>query len=96
MISLVTPEWNYWYYLFMTDKRYTANEVRLQMGFLAYNLLHLIRRFYVRSEKARRPIEWIIMRLVKVGEKLLITPGIGMSISHRLLYCITITGLYSI
>ena len=40
------------------------------MGFLAYNLLHLIRRFYMRSEKARRSIEWIIMRLVKVGARI--------------------------
>ena len=37
---------------------------------LAYSLLHLIRRFYVQSEKARRPIEWIIMRLVKVGARI--------------------------
>jgi len=40
------------------------------MGFLAYNLLHLIRRFYVRDNKVRRSIEWIIMRLVKVGARI--------------------------
>jgi hypothetical protein len=50
--------------------RFTANEARLKMGFLAYNLLHLIRRFYVRNEKARRSIEWIIMRMVKVGARI--------------------------
>jgi hypothetical protein len=44
--------------------RFAANDARLKMGFLAYNLLHLIRRFYMRSEKARRSIEWIIMRLI--------------------------------
>jgi hypothetical protein len=47
--------------------RFSATEARLKMGFLAYNLLHLIRRSYVRSEKARRSIEWRIPRLVKVG-----------------------------
>ena len=50
--------------------RFAANEARLKMGFLAYNLLHLIRRLYVRSEKARRSIEWIILRLVKVGARI--------------------------
>jgi hypothetical protein len=38
--------------------RFAANEARLKMGFLAYNLLHLTRRFYMRSEEARRSIEW--------------------------------------
>jgi hypothetical protein len=47
-----------------------ANESRLEMGFLAYNLLHLIRRFYVRNEKARRSIECIIMRMVKVEARI--------------------------
>jgi hypothetical protein len=47
-----------------------ARAVRLKMGFLAYNLLHLIRRFYMRSEKARRSIEWIIMRLIKAGARI--------------------------
>jgi len=41
------------------------------MSFLAYNLLHLIRRFYLRFEKTRRSIEWIIMRLVKVGARII-------------------------
>ena len=50
--------------------RFAANEARLKMGFLAYNLLHLIRRFYMRSEKARRSIEWIIMRLIKAGARI--------------------------
>jgi hypothetical protein len=40
------------------------------MGFLAYNLLHLFRRLYMRSEKARWSIEWMIMRLVKVGGRI--------------------------
>jgi len=51
--------------------RFSANEARLKMGFLAYNLLHLIRRFYMRdNNKVRRSIEWIIMRLVKVGARI--------------------------
>jgi len=51
--------------------RFAANEARLKMGFLAYNLLHLIRRFYLRFEKTRRSIERIIMRLVKVGARII-------------------------
>ena len=51
--------------------RFAANESRLKMGFLAYNLLHLIRRFYLRFEKTRRSIEVIIMRLVKVGARII-------------------------
>jgi hypothetical protein len=50
--------------------RFAANEDRLKMGFLVYNLLHLIRRFPVRNENARRSIEWIILRLVKVGARI--------------------------
>jgi hypothetical protein len=50
--------------------RFAANEARLKMGFLAYNLLHLIRRFYLWGEDKRRSIEWIIMRLVKAGARI--------------------------
>ena len=50
--------------------RFEANEARLKMGFLAYNLLHLIRRFYLLGEDTRRSTEWIIMRLVKVGARI--------------------------
>ena len=39
------------------------------MGFLAYNLLHVIRRFYLWGEDRRRSIEWIIMRLMKPGAR---------------------------
>ncbi len=46
-----------------------ANEARLKMGVLAYNLPHLIRRFYLLSEEVRRSIEWLIRRLIKVGAK---------------------------
>ena len=46
------------------------DRARLKMGFLAYNLLHLIRRFYLWGEDARRSIEWIITRLVKAGARI--------------------------
>jgi len=50
--------------------RFAANEARLKMGFLAYNLLHLIRRFYLWGEDRRRSIEWVILRLVKAAAKI--------------------------
>jgi len=50
--------------------RFAANEARFKMGFLAYNLLRLIRRFYLWGEDANRSIEWIIMRLIKAGARI--------------------------
>ena len=47
--------------------RFEANEARLKMGVLAYNLLHMLRKFYIRGEGVRRSIEWLIRRLIKVG-----------------------------
>jgi hypothetical protein len=35
-------------------QRFEANQARLKMGFLAYNLLHMIRQFYVWGEEVRR------------------------------------------
>ncbi len=49
--------------------RFSANEARLLMGVLAYNLLHMLRRFYVVGEEVRRSMEWLIKRLIKVGAK---------------------------
>ena len=49
--------------------RFEANQARLLMGVIAYNLLHMLRSFYVIGEEVRRSIEWIIKRLVKVGAK---------------------------
>jgi len=40
------------------------------MGFPAYNLFHLIWRFYLWGEDTRRFIEWIIMKLVKAGARI--------------------------
>jgi hypothetical protein len=50
--------------------RFAANEAILKMGFLAYNLLHLIRRFYLWGEDMRPSIEWIIMQQVKAGARI--------------------------
>lgn len=50
--------------------RFEANEARFKMGFIAYNLLHLIRRFYLWGEETCRSIEWIIMRLIKAGARI--------------------------
>jgi hypothetical protein len=48
-------------------QRFEANQVRLQMGVLAYNLLHMIRQFHVWGEEVKRSMEWLIKRLIKVG-----------------------------
>jgi len=40
------------------------------MGVLAYNLLHMIRQFYVWGEEVKRSIDWLIKRLIKVGAKI--------------------------
>jgi hypothetical protein len=44
-----------------------TNQARLKMGVLAYNLLHMIRQFYVWGEDLRRSMDWLIKRLVQVG-----------------------------
>jgi hypothetical protein len=49
--------------------RFEANEARLKMGVLAYNLLHMLRQFYVWGEEVKRSIEWLIKRLIKVGAR---------------------------
>jgi hypothetical protein len=50
-------------------QRFEANQARLTMGLLAYNLLHMIRQFYVWGEEVKRSIDWLIKRLVKVGAR---------------------------
>ncbi len=37
------------------------------MGVLAYNLLHMIRQFYVWGEEVKRSPDWLSKRLIKVG-----------------------------
>jgi hypothetical protein len=39
------------------------------MGVLAYNLLHMLRQFYLMGEEIKRSMEWVIKRLIKVGAK---------------------------
>ena len=51
-------------------QRFEANQVRLKMGLLAYNLLHMIRQFYVWGEEVKRSVEWLIKRLIKVGARI--------------------------
>jgi len=50
-------------------RRFAANQARLLMGVLAYNLLHMLRQFYLMGEEVKRSMEWIIKRLIKVGAK---------------------------
>ncbi len=49
--------------------RFGANCARLKMGALAYNLLHMLRQFYVMGEGVRRSVEWLIRRLIKIGAR---------------------------
>ena len=51
------------------QKPFQANQVRLVMGILAYNLLHMIRKFCVEGEKVWGSIDWLIKRLIKVGAR---------------------------
>jgi hypothetical protein len=39
------------------------------MGVLDYNLLHMLRQFYLMGEAVKRSMEWLIKRLIKVGAK---------------------------
>ena len=50
--------------------RFAANQARLLMHVLASNLLHMLRQFYLMSEEAKRSMEWLIKRLVKVGARI--------------------------
>jgi hypothetical protein len=49
--------------------RFAANQARLLMGVLAYNLLHMLRQFYLMGEEVKRSMEWLIKGLIKVGAK---------------------------
>ena len=51
--------------------RFEANQARLLMGVIAYNLLHVLRSFHVIGEGVKRSIEWLIKRLIKVGVKVI-------------------------
>ncbi len=49
--------------------RFAANQAQVLMGDLPYNLLHMLRQFYLRSEEVKQSIDWLIKRLIKVGAK---------------------------
>ena len=40
------------------------------MEVLSYNLLYMIREFYVWGEEVKRSMEWMIKRLIKVGARI--------------------------
>jgi hypothetical protein len=46
-------------------RHFAANQARLLIGVLAFNLLHMLREFYLKGEEVKRSIE----RLIKVGAK---------------------------
>lgn len=49
--------------------RFAANQARLLIGVLAYNLLHMLRQLYLMGEEVKRSMEWLIERLIKMGAK---------------------------
>jgi hypothetical protein len=49
--------------------KFDANQTRLKMGLLAYNLLHLLREFYMEGGELKRSMEWLIRRVVKVASR---------------------------
>jgi hypothetical protein len=50
-------------------RRFAANQARLFMGVLTYSLLHMLKQFYFMGEEAKRSMEWLIRRLIKVGAR---------------------------
>ncbi len=50
--------------------RFEANQARLKMGAVAYNLLHMIRDFHLKVEDVKRSIEWIIRRIIKAASRI--------------------------
>ncbi|MBU0517191.1 MAG: transposase [Proteobacteria bacterium] len=50
--------------------RFEANEARLKMCVLAYNLLHMIRCFYIWGEGVNRSIGWPIRRIIKAASRI--------------------------
>ncbi len=47
-------------------QRFEANQAWLKMGVLAYNLLHMIRQFYVWGKEVKRSTDLLIRRLINV------------------------------
>lgn len=51
------------------DGKNTLRWDKTSMGVLAYDLLHIIRKFYLFGEEVRRSMELLIQRLINVGAK---------------------------
>jgi hypothetical protein len=51
-------------------QRFEANQARLKMGVLVYNLLHMMRQFYVWGEEVKRSMDWLIKRLIEGGARI--------------------------
>jgi Transposase DDE domain group 1 len=49
--------------------RFAANQARLLRGVLAYNLLRMLREFYLMGEEVKRSTKWLIKLLIKAGAK---------------------------
>ena len=47
-----------------------VDQARLKMRAVAYALLHIIREFHLKSEDVKRPIGWIIRRIVKAASRI--------------------------
>ncbi len=50
--------------------KFEANQARLKMGALAYNLLHMIREFHLHGEDVKRSMEWLIRRIIKAASRI--------------------------
>lgn len=50
--------------------RFEANQARLKMGALAYNLLHMVREFHLKGEDVTRSMEWLIRRIIKAASRI--------------------------
>lgn len=50
--------------------RFEANQARLKMGAVAYNLLHMVREFHLQGEDVKRSIEWLIRRIIKAASRI--------------------------
>jgi len=64
--------------------RFAANQARLFIGCLAYNLLHMVRDAASWGESVKPSIDSIIRRLEKVGPEWSTMPEGGMSMLRRL------------
>jgi len=51
------------------SRHFATKQARLLMVVLAYNLLQMIRQFYLVGEEVKGSMEWLIKRLTKVGAK---------------------------